>query len=423
LVLIPGLYYGQDGQGFSHRRMEPIQEPTMKDTFTEISKLGTFLACRKTLIGQDSINNVGKEARKLGARKVLVITDAGVVAAGLIEKVLTPLKEAELAYEVFDRVLPEPPARIIDECAAQVRKGGFDQILGVGGGSSLDTAKAACILATNPGSILDYTGMDTVPKRGIPCILVPTTAGTGSEATRVLVMTDEAVNTKKVVYSDYLLADVAVLDPMLTLTVPPRVTADTGMDALVHAIETYVSVNTTPYAEILALQAIGMIAANLPKAYAKGSNVVARYNMLLAANLSGSAFASGGLGAVHGLAYVLGTEYHMSHGRSNAIMLPHVMEFNTVGNLQKFADIAEAMGEPVEGLSLYETADLAVDAVLNLMTAINVSPCLSDYSIAVDDLPKLVQGGMAQARLFLPNPRDLTEDDVRSIYQNAFQKP
>ncbi|MCU0593665.1 MAG: iron-containing alcohol dehydrogenase [Desulfobacterales bacterium] len=348
-------------------------------------------------------------------------TTPGVLQAGLIDKVLAPLKSAGLVFEVFSGVQPEPPARIIDECAAQVRKGGFDLILGIGGGSSLDTAKAAGILAANPGSILEYAGMDMVPKRGLPSVLIPTTAGTGSETTRVLVMTDEAVNTKKVVFSDHLLPDLAILDPMLTLSVPPKVTADTGMDALVHAIETYVSVNTTPYAEILALQSIRMIAAHLPMAYAKGSNVAARYNMLLAANLSGLAFASGGLGAVHGLAYVLGTEYHMSHGRSNAIMLPHVMDFNKVGNLQKFADIAEAMGQPVEGLSVSEAADLAVEAVFDLMRAVNASPWLSDYGVAKEDLPKLVQGGMAQARLFLPNPRDLTEEDVRSIYRNAFQ--
>ncbi len=393
----------------------------MKNTFTDVSKMGTFVSCKKTLIGQDAINSVGGEAKKLGATKVLVITDPGVLQAGLIDKVLAPLKNAGLAYDVFSRVQPEPPARIIDECATQVRKGGFDLILGVGGGSSLDTAKAAGVLSTNPGSVLEYAGVDMVSKRGLPSILIPTTAGTGSETTRVLVMTDEAVNTKKVVYSDYLLPDLAILDPLLTLSVPPKVTADTGMDALVHAIETYVSVNTTPYAEILALQSIRMIAAHLPMAYAKGSNVTARYNMLLAANLSGLAFASGGLGAVHGLAYVLGTEYHMSHGRSNAIMLPHVMDFNKVGNLQKFADIAEAMGQPVDGLSVSEAADLAVEAVFDLMEAVNASPWLSDYGIAKDDLPKLVQGGMAQARLFLPNPRDLTEEDVRSIYRNAFQ--
>ena len=395
----------------------------MKDSFDEISKLGTFLACRKTLLGQNAIDSVAAEAKKLGARKVMVITDAGVVGAGLVDRVTGPLEAEGLAYEVFDRVEPEPPARIIDECAATVRDGGFDLILGVGGGSSLDTAKAASFLATNDGSVVDYAGMDMVPKRGIPCILVPTTAGTGSETTRVLVFTDESVNTKKVVYSDFLLPDLSILDPMLTLSVPPHVTADTGIDALVHAIETYVSVNTTPYAEVLGLQAIGMIAANLPAAYAKGSNVKARYNMLLAANLAGMAFASGGLGANHGLAYVLGTEYHMSHGRSNAIMLPHVMDFNKPGNLKKFAEIARTMGEPIDGLSLYEAAELSIKAVLNLMEAVNVSPWLSDYDISEEDLPKMVKGGMAQARLFVPNPRDLTEDDVRAIYTRAFQKP
>jgi alcohol dehydrogenase class IV len=191
------------------------------------------------------------------------------------------------------------------------------------------------------------------------------------------------------------------------------------MEALVHAIEAYVSVNTTPFAEVLALKAIELIAVNLPQAYAKGSNLRARYNMLLAANFGGSAFTSGGLGAVHGLAYVLGTEYHMSHGRSNAIMLPHVMKFNKAGNLEKFADIAAVMGENIEGLSLYEAADKAPAAVESLLTAINLPYRLSAYGITESDLPKLVEGGMAQARLFVPNPRDLTRADVETIYRSA----
>jgi alcohol dehydrogenase class IV len=201
---------------------------------------------------------------------------------------------------------------------------------------------------------------------------------------------------------------------------PPAVTADTGLDALVHAIEAYVSVNTTPFAEILALEAISLIAYNLPIAFSKGSNIQARYNMLLAANLGGAAFTSGGLGAVHGLAYVLGTDYHMAHGRSNAIMLPHVMSFNTTGNLQKYTDIAQAMGEHVEGLSLYEAAEKSVNAVKRLLTTVNIFFNLSFYGILKEDLPKLVEGGMKQSRLFVPNPRDLSEEDVRSIYEGAF---
>ncbi len=392
----------------------------MKTTFYEMEKPSTFLAGRKTVLARGAASQVGQEAGKLGARKVLVVTDKGVVKAGLAEAVQDSLGVAGFETGLFDGVLPEPPAGIIDQCALMFRQGGYDLCLGLGGGSSLDSAKMVAILAANPGSVLDYVGMDAVPQKGAPLILVPTTAGTGSEATRVTVFTDEADNTKKVVYSDYLLPDLAILDPELTLTMPPLVTADTGMDALVHAIESYVSVNTTPYAEILAIQAIGMIARHLPQAYAKGNSMLARYNMLLAANLAGAAFASGGLGAVHGSAYVLGTEYHMSHGRSNAIMLPHIMNFNKVGNLEKFARIAEAMGKKVERLPPYEAAAMAVEAVYELMAAIDVSPKLGDYGIPEEDLPKLVRGAMQQARLFVPNPRDLTEKDMEEIYRSAF---
>ncbi|MBU4565974.1 MAG: iron-containing alcohol dehydrogenase [Desulfarculus sp.] len=392
----------------------------MKTTFYEPDKLSTFLASKKTLLAKGAIAQAGPEAKKLGAKKVMVVTDAGVMKAGLADTVRDSLSAAGLEVGVFDGILPEPPARVIDQCAEVFRKGGYDLCLGLGGGSSLDSAKIVSNLAANPGSVLEYVGMDMLPKKGTPLMLVPTTAGTGSEATRVMVLTDESDNTKKVVFSDYLLPDVSILDPELTLSVPPSVTADTGLDALVHAIETHVSVNATPYSDILSLQAIAMIARHLPQAYAKGGNLLPRYNMLLAANLSGSAFASGGLGAVHGLAYVLGTEYHMAHGRSNAIMLPHVMAFNLSGNLEKFAGIAEAMGEDITGLSPYEAAALSVEAVYSLMEAVNLSARLTDYGVSRDDLPKLVKGGMAQARLFVPNPRDLTEADVEQIYSSAF---
>jgi alcohol dehydrogenase len=392
----------------------------MTCSFYNVDKMSVFLSCKKILMGRGAVSGIGVEAAKLAGNKALLVTDSGVVNAGLVQPLEEPLRAQGVDVEVFDKVEPEPPARVIDDCVSMVREGRFDFIIGLGGGSSLDTAKAAAVLATNPGSVLDYVGMDTLPNRGLPNILIPTTAGTGSEATRVFVVTDESTNTKKVVYSDFLIPDAAILDPALTLSMPPAVTADTGMDALVHAIEAYVSVNSTPFAEILALQAVELIAHNLPQAYAKGSNVIARYNMLLAANLGGAAFTSGGLGAVHGLAYVLGTEYHMSHGRSNAIMLPHVMHFNKVGNLEKYGRIAEAMGEKTDGLSTYEAAEKAVAAVRKLLDAIDFPYRLSAYGIEVSDLPKLVEGGMAQSRLFVPNPRDLTRSDVENIYRNAF---
>jgi alcohol dehydrogenase class IV len=391
----------------------------VKKAFLQIDKVSVFLSPNKTILGKDVILQLGKEVNVLGGQKVLVVTDPGVLKAGFFEIVEEVLVSEGIQVGVFDRVEPEPPVRIVDECVQRITENKYDLIIGLGGGSTLDVAKGAAAVAPIGGKVLDYVGTDTLPKRGLPRILIPTTAGTGSEATRVFVMTDEADNTKKVVYSNFLLSDVAILDPVLTVSMPPLVTADTGLDALVHAIEAYVSVNTTPFAEILAFEAISLIAHNLPIAYSKGSDLQARYNMLLAANLAGAAFTSGGLGAVHGLAYVLGTDYHMAHGRSNAVMLPHVMSFNTIGNLQKYADIAQAMGEKVEGLSLHEAAERSVRAVEKLLTAVNIPFKLSSYGISRDDLPKLVKGGLRQSRLFAPNPRDLSEEDVKGIYQKA----
>jgi len=392
----------------------------VKKAFTETDKQSMFFSPSKTMLGKDVVQQLGKEIIALGGRKVLVVTDPGVLKAGMAEIVQKVLTSERVEMGLFDKVEPEPPVRIVDDCVQTIIKEGYDLVIGLGGGSSLDVAKGAAAVAPNGGKVLDYVGLDTIPKRGLPKILIPTTAGTGSEATKVFVMTDESDSTKKVVYSDFLLSDVAVLDPMLTVSMPPGVTADTGLDALVHAVEAYVSVNTTPFAEILARAAITLIAHNLPIAFSKGINIQARYNMLLAANLAGAAFTSGGLGAVHGLAYVLGTDYHMAHGRSNAIMLPHVMSFNATGNLEKYADIARLMGEDVTGLSLYEAAGKSVDAVKKLLKAVNIPFDLTAYGIPLKDLPKLVEGGLKQARLFAPNPRDLSEEDVKRIYKGAF---
>lgn len=392
----------------------------MKNTLCTQGKISTYLSPNKISIGLGAAKQVGLESKALGGKKALIVTDPGVVKAGLIDGIQASLESEKVHTGIFDRVVAEPPARVIDESAQIARQGGYDIIIGVGGGSALDAAKGVSIMAINRGKVLDYAGIDQVPKGGLPKILLPTTGGTGSEASRVFVVTDEAENTKKVVYSNFNLADVAIIDPLLSISMPPVVTADTGMDALVHAIEAYVSVNATPFSDILAVEAIRLIAESLPIAYVKGSDIGARYNMALAANLAGLAFTSGGLGAVHGLAYVLGTEYHMSHGRSNAIMLPHVMDYNKIGNLHRYARIAEAMGENIQGLSAYEAAGKSVDAVKKLLEAVNISISLPDYGIHHEELPKLVEGGMKQSRLFVPNPRDLSKEDVEKIYEMTF---
>ena len=383
-------------------------------------KTHTFLSPNRILFGIDAVKEVAAEAKQLGGKKVLIVTDPGLVEAGLVEAIKAPLDSDGIAFSLYDQVEPEPSARIVDQCDQYVKDEKCDLIIGVGGGSSLDVAKGASIMATNEGNILDYSGIDMVPKRGLPKILIPTTAGTGSEVTRVLVVTDEASNLKMAIYSRYVLSDVAIVDPMMTLSMPPKVTADTGIDALVHAVETYVSVNATPFSDILAIEAITLIADNLTKAYAKGENLEARYHMSLAATIAGLAFGSGGLGAVHALSNPLGILYHLPHGRTNAIMLPHIMAFNLMGNPAKFAWIAEAMGEEVAGLSPMEAAALAVEAVKELLSQIKIPIRLRDYDIPEKDIPKLVEGGMKVSRLFVPNPRNLTQEDVEEIYRMAW---
>ncbi len=392
----------------------------MKQSASMMAKVNTFLSPNRVILGNGTATQVGNEAKKLGAQKALIVTDAGVVKAGLTRDIEESLEAQKIESGIFDRVEAEPRARLIEECKQAACDGGYDIVIGVGGGSSLDVAKGAAIMATNRGKIVDYAGTDLVPLRGLPKILIPTTAGTGSEVTRVIIITDDSDGSKKAIFSDLVLADIAIVDPLLTLSMPPAVTADTGIDALVHAVETYASVNATPFSDVLALEAIRLIAENLPASYAKAANIEARFNMSLAATLAGMAFTSGGLGAIHALAYPLGTEYHLSHGRSNAIMLPYVVDYNKIGNLSKYADIAEAMGEDIEGLSAHEAAEMLVASLHGLLEDVSIPSKISAYGVPEEDIPKLVEGGMKQSRLFIPNPRDLTEADVKNIYSAAF---
>jgi len=391
----------------------------MKSSISMMAKINTFLSPHKVIIGNGAVSQAGKEAGKLGAKKALIVTDKGVVQAGLVEEMEESLRAQKIDIGIFDKVEPDAPARLVDECAQVVRDKGCDVIIGIGGGSSLDVAKGASILATNKGTIVDYAGTDRVPRRGLSKILLPTTAGTGSEVTRVLVITDEEANLKKAIFSDFVLADIAIVDPLLTVSLPSKITADTGLDALVHAIEAYVSVNATPFSDVLAIEAIKLIAENLPAAYAKGDNLEARFNMILAATFAGLAFTSSGVGAVHALAYVLAAECHLSHGRSNAVMLPYVVDYNRIGSLNKYACITQAMGENIEGLSTYQAGEKLVTSLSRLLDSLNIPTKLGAYGISEADLPKLVEGAMKQSRLFTINPRDLAEEDVKNIFASA----
>jgi alcohol dehydrogenase class IV len=329
------------------------------------------------------------------------------------------LKAQKIDFHILDEVEAEPSARNVDDGAKLAVSIGADIVIGIGGGSSVDVAKGIAVMAKNKGKILDYAGTDLVPERGLPRILLPTTSGTGSEVTRTIVVMDNERTLKMSVHSNRVLADVAIVDPLLTLSMPPKVTADTGTDALVHAIETYVAMSATPFSDALAIEAIRLIADNLPAAYAKGENITARYNMSLGATMAGIAFTGGGLGAVHALSNILGVKYHLSHGRANAIMLPYIVDYNKIGSLDKYAAIAEAVGINTEGMLPYEASEELVAYLFNLLEILNIPVRLSDYGATKADIPALVEGGMKLARLFVPNPRNMTEENVRDIYTSA----
>ena len=384
-----------------------------------LNKVNLFISPNKVIFGNATASQVGKEAAQFGAKKALLVTDKGVVKAGLLTGIQDSLKAQKIDFHILDEVEAEPSARNVDDGAKLAVSTGSDIVIGVGGGSPMDVAKGIAVMVKNKGKLLDYAGTDLVPEKGLPRILLPTTSGTGSEVTRTIVVMDDERTLKMAVHSNRVLADVAIVDPLLTLSMPPKVTADTGADALVHAIETYVAMSATPFSDILAIEAIRLIAENLPAAYAKGENITARYNTSLGATMAGIAFTGGGLGAVHALSNILGVKYHLSHGRVNAVMLPYIVDYNKIGDLNKYAVIAEAVGINTEGLSPYEASEELVTYLFNLLEILNISVRLSDYGATKADIPALVEGGMKLARLFVPNPRNMTEEDVRNIYTSA----
>ena len=276
------------------------------------------------------------------------------------------------------------------------------------------------MMCTNPGTVHDYFGINLLKKPGIPTFLVATTAGTGAEVTPNAILADTAAKLKKGIVSPYILPQVAVVDPLLTVSMPPRVTSFSGMDALAHAIEAYTSINATALTDMYAREAIMLIGKSLRTAVARGTNVEARYNMSMGSLYAGIALANAGVTAVHALAYPLGGEFEVAHGIANGLLLPHVMEFNVPGDIPKFAQIAFFLGERVEHLSLLDQARHAAAAVKSLVRDLDMPRSLSDLEIPRDAIPKLAEASMKVTRLMNNNPRNMTAKDAEKIFENAF---
>ena len=369
--------------------------------------------------GQGAIANLSDELKEHGASKVFLVSDSGVASAGLVEQVSDLVKTNGLEVIQYLDVKPEPTVEDLETCLKVFNENNCDLIIGLGGGSPLDVAKGVSVLATNGGSILDYVGVNLIPNPGVPKFLIPTTSGTGAEVTKNAIFTDQKEKLKKGVVSKYLLPDVAIVDSELTLSVPPAVTAATGMDALTHAIESYTSPKATIQTDLYALKAIELIGASLRRAVAFGSDKDAREKMALGSVFAGVSLANAGVGAVHACAYPLGGKFGTGHGVTNALLLPYIMEYNLIGDLQKFANIARALGEVTEMLSLREQAELACKAVFSLSRDIGIPQKLSEFGVKKEDIPGLAEASMKVTRLMGNNPKKLTLEEVQECLYKA----
>jgi alcohol dehydrogenase class IV len=383
-------------------------------------KISQFKTVGKIVFGPGAAETVGDELKALGAKCVTVITDPGIEKAGILDMVRKTVEKAGLACMTFTGVEPDPRIEIVAYAVEKAKRGNCDAILGVGGGSSMDIAKASAVMMTNPGKIDDYVGVGKVSNPLPPVILVPTTAGTGSEVTSIAVLSDTVNNVKKGVVSDYMYARAAVLDPMLTVGLPSHITASTGLDALTHAIESYTGARATFITETLAIEAIRIIAENLRLAYANGSNLMARSNMLKGSLLAGMAFSNTQTAAAHACALAIGGRFHLPHGVATSLMLPAVMEFNMVGCPDKFAAIAEAFGEDTTLMSPMEGAELAIKSVKRLIEDIGFKMGLRNYGIPESAIPDLARGAMVAARLWENNPRSAALEQVEEMFRKAY---
>ncbi len=380
--------------------------------------ISAFKIANKLITGPAAIEQLAAELTRLNIHNPLIVTDAILVKSGTVDLALAQLGERR--YGIFDQVKPEPEISVVEDCTRAFREGGHDGLIGLGGGSAIDIAKGVAAFAHHEGPLAELFGVDLVKRKGPALIAIPTTAGTGSEVTNVAIFSDKQAQLKKGIVSDYLLPDVALVSPIMTLTCPRSVTAASGVDALVHAIESYLSVNASPITDALALGAIKLIAKALPKAFANPANLQAREDMATGSLMAGMAFGNAGVGAVHALAYPLGGRFNIAHGVSNALLLPYVMAWNKMACVERFRDIAEAMGVRTALLSDKDAADAAVQAMTDLCAAVDIPSGMRSFNVPEDAIPAMAEEASKIDRLMRNNPRKLTAADIEKIYRAAY---
>ncbi|SFC39862.1 alcohol dehydrogenase [Microbulbifer thermotolerans] len=380
--------------------------------------IDAFFVPNVSLMGEGCLASLPERVKMLKGKKPLLVSDRGMTDLGYTARVTELLKSEGIDCAVYDGTVPNPTDHNVEEGAEIYSKENCDLLISLGGGSSHDCCKGIGILVTNGGKIQDYEGLDQLKAALPPFIAINTTAGTASEMTRFTIITNSSNHVKMAIVDWRVTPDVAINDPELMVDMPPSLTAATGMDALTHAVEAYVSTDATPITDACALQAIRLIGQYLRKAVARGDDMEARDKMAYAEYLAGMAFNNAGLGYVHAMSHQLGGFYNLPHGVCNALLLPHVCRVNLMARTERFADIADALGQVTDGLSERDAAYLAIEAIEALSKDVGIPQTLSELGVKEEDIPTMV-GNAQKDVCCLTNPRKLKDDEVAAIYKAA----
>lgn len=377
-----------------------------------------FYSTHSILVARGSSVNLARKIQERGGKSVLIVTDPGVLAAGLLNRALAQFKELQLSVQIFSDVEADPPIPVINQAVLAAQECHADYIVGFGGGSSMDVAKLVALLSSGKERLEDIYGIGMAKGPRLPLILVPTTAGTGSEVTQSSVVT-VSESEKKGVLSPHLLPDMAILDAELTLGLPSHVTAATGIDAMVHAIEAFTTKRLkNPMSDCVAKESLRLLAGNLHQAVNFGNDIVARENMLLGACLAGMAFTNAPVAGVHALAYPIGARFHVPHGLSNSLMLAPVMRFNIDVAHSMYAELGQIIKPGLKGSSFEQASQLA-DYLGSLAGELGLPQKLLEVGISEHDIDQLAQDAMLQTRLLMNSPREITLKDAATLYREA----
>jgi len=378
----------------------------------------------KVFFGKGQSAKVKDLTEGLGAKRVVLVTDKTMQELGIAERIASYVRQGGALVWIFDEVEPEPSVETTDKAAELARENRCDLVVGLGGGSSMDVAKAVSVLVTNEGSAAKYQGLGLVKNPGVPKIMIPTTAGTGSEVTFTAVLIRKSDGVKGGINDDKLYPDYSLLDPELTVTMPPSVTASTGMDALAHALEAYTSRQASPFSDMFAEEAMVRIGRWIRVATWNGDNMEAREEMMLAAFFGGVALANAGVGACHALAYPLGGMFGVPHGVANALLLPYVVRFNSIASPEKYARAAELLsGTSYEEWSVYETAQACSEVIDEMVLDLELPDTLDKLNVGIreEHFKEMAKKAMGVSRPMENNPRKMTIDNCVRIYEEAME--